>query len=265
MNFKNTLTWLMVFFIMIFTVSITFAEDRNDIFQSIVSETKGNIIESGISVNYQVKNNGKQECINWLKSMNLYNKSEKQAVKCNYNYYDLLTGENDIQLENAKNVQNTYEPQNTVTINNGDIYCREFQKGKTSGYVESIKDNTNTKIEIFIRDANPKDNINNIEDKVSNIIEVNGYNISVHKYMKVKSSIKNRQLIQNKIVKYLKNIGTENIDTVKINEGFSTVGYTKQYVPISDDGKNIDFNFAVIKESNKNFIILGTPIIDISY
>jgi hypothetical protein len=162
MNFKNTLTWFIVFFITIFTVSITFAEDRNDIFNSIVSETKGKIIESGISANYQVKNNGKQECINWLKSMNLYNKSEKQAVKCNYNYYDLLTGQNDIELENAKN---TYEPQNTVTINNGDIYCREFEKDKTSGYVESIKDNTNTKIDIFIRDTNPKDNINNIQDK----------------------------------------------------------------------------------------------------
>lgn len=265
MKFKKISTCFLVFFITIFMVSITFGEDRKDIFQNIVSETNGNIVENGMNISYKVKNEGKNECVNWLKLMNLYDKNEKQSENCNYTYNDLLNGENDINLESINKTKNTYKLENTVTINRSDMYSREFQKGNISGYIESKKYDNNTQIYIFIREVYPKEDINSIEKKVKKISGINGCNISVHKYIKIKSSIKDIKLIQSGIIKYLKNIGSENIDTVHINEGFSTVAYTKQYDPIVDNGKYIDLNFAVINESKQNFIILGTPMVDITY
>jgi hypothetical protein len=56
-----------------------------------------------------------------------------------------------------------------------------------------------------------------------------------------------------------------NIGTVEIDNGYSTVAYTRKYPVMKNDGKWIDFNYAVCSYSSGNYVIIGTPVIITTY
>jgi len=55
------------------------------------------------------------------------------------------------------------------------------------------------------------------------------------------------------------------IETVSINNGLSTVAYTKEYDEKVTNNKLIDFNYAVCNYSSGRYIIIGTPEIITTY
>lgn len=252
--------------IMNFSMSRTFAADNTDIFSDILVQTNAITTEIGINADYGINTDGKDECKNWLKSMNLYDEKtiDKTKTSNNYGYLDLLKTSSDVDVPKqvAKSKNNIITLENYITIDKDNVYCREFQKGNIYGYIESREDNNGSKISIFMRELTPNENVKDSETKVKKAIGKKAIDIKIYKYLKAKTLIKSVKLTQNKITNYLKDIGTENISTVNLNEGYSTVAYTKKFINIWDNGKYEDFNYAVL---NQNYIILGTPIIDISY
>lgn len=243
------------------------AIENKDLINEILSKTKSSTVEMGISVYYDINTNGKDECIKWLKDMNLYdnNPSEKSVYDDNYTYEGLLKTENNVQIKDLNVRDKDKNVKNKITINNNNVYCREFENGYIYGYIESRKDGDVNRISIFIRKLSKKNSLNDLQRQINISINKNANNINYYKYIKAKVSKDSVKITQNKIENYLKDIGSKNISTVKVNTGFSSVAYTNKYTPISDNGKLIDFNYAVIKSYDGVYIILGTPIIDITY
>lgn len=257
---------------LLFIISITFcmenavAFENKDIINAVLNISKSIPVEEGISTYYDINGNGKDECIKWLKSMNLYNENTvDNLVNNNYDYLDLLKSSNNVEIkdENIKDKDKNIE--NKVTINDGKIYCREFENGNIYGYIESRKDGDKNKINLFIRKISKKNTLSNLEKQVIKSVDKKASNVMIYRYIKAKVPGDDVKTTQSKIENYLKRIGGQNISTVEINTGFSTVAYTNKYTPISDNGELIDFNCAVINASDGNYIIIGTPIIDITY
>jgi len=269
MRINKVLICFIGILIITFSISKTSAAENTDIFNNILVPTNSITTEIGINADYEISTGGIEECKNWLKSLNLYDEKiiDKTKAINNYGYLDLLKTASDVnvqkQVPQSKNDTITLE--NCITINKDKVYCREFQKGNIYGYIESREDNNGSKISIFMRELAPKENINDIEAKVKNAIGKKANDINIYKYLKAKTSVKSVKSIQNRITKYLKDLGAENISTVNINEGYSTMAYTKKFMNILDNGKYEDFNYVVLNQSDQNYIILGTPIIDISY
>jgi hypothetical protein len=78
-------------------------------------------------------------------------------------------------------------------------------------------------------------------------------------------SIEDIYEVNEKIIKLLESHSTKNIETVNINNGLSTVAYTKNYDAMVNNNKLIDFNYAVCNYSSGSYIIIGTPEIIITY
>lgn len=262
MKYKKIIISFIPFFITIFGVISAFAFENMNVFNGILKSTSGSPTEIGYYFKYDINGNYKDESNKWLKKMGLYCKDSKKEIE-NYSLTEMLKNPNEMDtkslfLENSK-------MENRITINSQNVYCREFQKGNLYGYIEGRKNENNAALIIFMRKIQPSDTDNELETKSKKSIGSKAYNLECHRYLKAETSISNIDEVQNNVIKYLKSIGTENISTVKINNGFSTVAYTKKFVPIWDNGKHIDLNFSVLRGKSKNYIIIGTPLIDVTY
>jgi hypothetical protein len=74
-----------------------------------------------------------------------------------------------------------------------------------------------------------------------------------------------KRYVDTTAINILKEHNAANLQTLDINNGFTTVAYTRQYNPIFNSGRLVDLNIAVCAYSNKNFIIIGTPEIFVTY
>ncbi|WP_026882112.1 YwmB family TATA-box binding protein [Clostridium akagii] len=268
MRIKNILICFTGILILTFAVSDAFAAENTEIFNNILNRTNSTTTEIGINADYEISTDGKNECIDWLKSLNLYNeKIIDESSSNNNSYSNLLNTATDVEDKGEKipSAKDSGTLENWLSINNNKEYCREFEKNNIHGYIESRENGNGAEVSIFIRELTPKESLNDIEIKIRKAMGKKASNINIYKYLKAKTPISNIKVVQNKITNYLKDIDADNISTVNINEGYSTVAYTKNFGAISDDGKSEDFNYAVLKESGQNYIILGTPLIDISY
>lgn len=106
---------------------------------------------------------------------------------------------------------------------------------------------------------------NIIKTKVMNVLSIFGSNVEYS--LCVKSKIMNDTIdeVKNTIIENLRIYKAENTDEVKINNGYSIVGYTGMYNKKVILGKNIDFNCAIVKYSSGCYLIMGEPEITISY
>lgn len=262
MKYKKIIISFIPFLVIIFGVINAFAFENINVFSGILKNTVSTPVEIGFYFNYKIKGDYKYDSDIWLKKMGLYCKNSKQESS-DYSLLEMLKNPNEIDTKNLFLENNKVD--NRITINSPNVYCREFQNKNLYGYIEGKKNQNDTTISIFMRKVQRNDIDDELENKAKKFIGNKAYNLECHRYLKAETSISSTAEVQNNIIKYLKSIGTENISTVKINNGFSTVAYTKKFVPILDNGKHIDLNFSVLNEKNKNYIIIGTPLIDISY
>lgn len=246
-----------------FIMKDVFGIENNNIFDEILDKTNSVVVETGLIIYYDTKNDGKKECINWLEKMNLYDeKSDSMDALGSYVKIDMLSAKNDV---NIRKINNYSKLENNITLNDAKLYCREFQYKNVYGYIESRRESNNTKVEIYIRKFSNKNEITDLCNRATNSISKGNSNISQYKYIKCRNAEKNTIKLQYDIEQLLIKLGAENMTEVKVNKGYSTVAYMNQYTPVKDNGKLIDLNYAVLKGNGENYIIIATPIIDITY
>ncbi len=157
-----------------------------------------------------------------------------------------------------------------VKISEGDKYKFEMNYGgnKCSGDIAILpyKDKFKVTLSISIYGENLNiDEKNIIETKVMNVLSIFGSNVEYS--LCVKSKIMNDTIdeVREIVINNLSLYKAKNTDEVKINNGYSIVGYTGMYNKKIILGKDIDFNCAIVKYSSGCYLIMGEPEITISY
>lgn len=149
-----------------------------------------------------------------------------------------------------------------VTTYNSNSYCVEFNYNNISGYIESIKKTNYYDISINVKLFTNENKINELKRKVTKPIK---YKSVCYEYIKAKSKIKDFNKINYNIKKFFIKNGAKNLETTRMNNILSTTMYTGKYDYVFDDNKKVDLNYAVCKYDNGNYIIIGTPILNINY
>ncbi|MBU3127355.1 YwmB family TATA-box binding protein [Clostridium tagluense] len=213
------------------------AQEKVNLFDEILVQTKGKTVEYGLKASFKT--------------------GEDPKTVCNYLIKNL-------QFDNSEIKSNNYE--------NEDSYCIEFSSGSLKGYIEALKHNNENVITISISKIDNQNGLESLKNKISHAIPSRGEDIKYFQYLKAKileSSIsefnEDTYAVNKRIIKILKSHGTCNIETVNINNGLSTIAYTKQYGSMVNNNKLIDFNYAVCNYSSGRYIIIGTPEIITTY
>lgn len=234
-NLWGKFTVTVIILILIFGIKIN-AETQEDIFSQILKSTNSKIIEVGLNTTYQTNCCGKNQCIEWLKKMNLYkfnsNKNDEGKVS------------------------------NKLIKDDGTEYCLEFKQNNIEGYIESYKELKSYKISISIVVKTNDGKLNLNQKKV--VDSINNEHIC-YKYVKAKSRIDNINVLNNQVRQVLIKNSAENLECIKVNKSFSTTAFIKKLDYILDNNKKVSLNCAACKYSDGNYIIIGTPIISIAY
>lgn len=152
------------------------------------------------------------------------------------------------------------------SITSDNTYCINFTGKNINGYIESTKISSgyNVKLELIIKGN--KNNIDGLLGEIKNIDLFKNNGVEVFRYMKVKlSSGKSIKMIDDEIVNYLKSKNADNINTIKLNNAYSTTAYTGNEDYIMEGNKAVDISIAVSRYTSGTYIIIGTPQIIISY
>jgi Tfp pilus assembly protein FimT len=104
-----------------------------------------------------------------------------------------------------------------------------------------------------------------MKDRLEKIISDYKVNAKYFQYLKAKLPNNNIKYDNNKVLELLKGYDSTNINTVKLENGYSTTAYTKMYNSMESNGQLIDLNYALSKYSSGSYIIIGTPEINVTY
>lgn len=209
--------------------SLIKAQKTIDLFNEIISKANIKVVEYGTTLSFKTTENGRKKCINLLRKLD---------------YYDI---------------------DNINILENNKMYCIDFNKNNTSGYIESVAYDGYNVITINVIQKNSINELNKLKNKIKKVLNNEYSNNKFFDYLKGRIIDGDIYSANNKISNILKQNGATNIETVNISNGYSTIAYTKKYRAMKNDGKIIDFNYAVCRYSSGNYIIIGTPEIIVSY
>ena len=207
---------------------LLFAKET-DLFAEIISNTGSNVIEYGVTVSFMTEGIEKDILEDTLKTMGYYN------------------------------------PSNKIISIKDNVHSIDFKSGDFYGFIESVKLDDETYVTLDIKEISTVNNINLLKNNIENAVGKKYKNVKYFLYLKSKLKQSDLTEVNNQIKTILKNSGAKAIDTVEINNGFSTVAYTKKYQAIKNNGDLIDFNYAVASYNSGNYIIIGTPTIKETY
>lgn len=239
MKRKSISLLCIVLCLIILKINVRFsnAQEEVNLIDEILLQTKSKTVEYGLKANFETTENPKEICSYLIQTLELNN--------------------SEIVLKR---------------IENEDSYCIEFSGKNVEGYIESTKYNNKDVITINISKIVNENGLESLKNKVSNSIGSRGKNVKYFQYLKGKIGENNAfvgiddiNTINESIIKILKTHGTENIETVSINNGLSTIAYTRKYDEKVINNKVIDFNYAVCNYSSGRYIIIGTPEIITTY
>ncbi|MBU3156793.1 YwmB family TATA-box binding protein [Clostridium estertheticum] len=223
--------------IMQINIRLTSAHENLNLFDEILIQTKSKTVEYGLKTCFETQEDSKEIC-NYLIS----------AIDLDYKKVILTRTENK------------------------DSYNVDFSSGNARGYVEALKYKNKSLITINISTVSNENGLVSLKNKISASIGCRGKNVKYFQYLKAKvektsknGGTNNINVINQKIIKILKSYGTENIDTVSLNNGLSTMAYTRKFDEKVINNKLFDFNYAVCSYSSGNYIIIGTPEIITTY
>ncbi|KAJ48767.1 hypothetical protein BD780_004060 [Clostridium tetanomorphum] len=197
------------------------------VFDYILRDTKGEVIEFGLITNFKHQKEGEQACKYVLENLKISPK----------NYSNIL--------KNKK------------------IYSVEFNNEKLEGYIQSTKYDEYNVLTLNIKEKSRTNELDKLEQKVKK--SLGNRDVSFFKYVKAKIDDRDLEKENKKIMTLLRNIGGQEIQTVKLDNGFSTIANINKYTPVNVNGRLVDFNYAVCSYYSGNYIIMGTPEILISY
>ncbi|MFR1709871.1 MAG: hypothetical protein ACLSV2_13345 [Clostridium sp.] len=124
--------------------------------------------------------------------------------------------------------------------------------------------------EVILRISICKSNLDIEEEKIirSKIKEIlSPINSRMEYSLYVKSKILSSTIDETRdvVLQQLDLNNAQNIDEVKINNGYSIISNTNLYDKAIILGKEIDFNCAIVRYSSGCYLIMGTPVIRITY
>ncbi len=214
-----------------FNIRLSNAQEEVNLFDEILLATKSKTVEYGLKTCFKTEEDPKEVCNYLIQALGFNNK----GIKLN-------------------------------SFENEDSYCIEFSSENLQGYIETLKYNNEHIIAINISEISSKNGLVYLKNKVSNSIGYRGKDIKYFQYLKAQMQEINTSMemediynVNESIIKILKSHGSENIETVNINNGVSTIAYTKKYDEKINNNKLIDFNYAVCNYSSGRYIIIGTP------
>jgi hypothetical protein len=215
---------------LLFINSNAYPQDTNiDVFQNVLDKTNSQVEEFGVKTSFEIDGNGEETCVDILKDIGIYEKSSVNVMK------------------------------------NNEMYCLQFNNDDTSGYIESINFDNHNVVTVNISKKNNTNGLKELKKRIEDATKNRSKNMKFFQYVKAKLPYSDISNVNKDVVSILRKDKAENIDTVKINNGYSTVAYTKSYEPIKNNGKFMDFNFAVCRYSSGNYLIIGTPVITTNY
>ncbi|WP_138203916.1 YwmB family TATA-box binding protein [Haloimpatiens lingqiaonensis] len=232
---KNIIRINIMFFITIILalgiVNNYFCESKNNsgLFSEIISKINAHVEEYGIITSFSTEKDPKKVCKAILENM---------APKVNYK-----------------------------EIASNELYCLEIHDENIKGYVQGKKYNGQQVISVNILCKSNENNCEGLKAKIKNsikIIESNPKN-KYFCYLKAKIDDGNLATVNEEISKILQKDNVKNVESTKINNGYSTCCYTGKYDPILVNGKLVDFNYSVCKYGLRNYLIIGTPQIILDY
>jgi len=239
MKRKSIALLCIILSLIILQINVKFsnAQEEVNLFDEILLQTKSKTVEYGLKTCFKTDEEPKQVCDYLIQTLEIDNKE----IKLN-------------------------------SIEKEDSYCIEFSGENVQGYIEALKCNNEDVITINISKMDNENGLVSLKNKVNDSIGYRGKDIKYFQYLKAEMQgidtnkvIEDIYSVNERVIKILKSHGTENIETVNINNGLSTMAYTKKYDEKVYNNKLIDFNYAICNYSSGRYIIIGTPEIITTY
>ncbi|CAB1253965.1 conserved hypothetical protein [Clostridiaceae bacterium BL-3] len=158
-----------------------------------------------------------------------------------------------------------YEKLDKKVLRNNGLYSIEFGHSYINGYIESVQYENHNIITVNVVEKCDDYELPYLKNMVEECLSNVGEKCQYYQYVKAKVQMGNVTTVNRKLEDTLKNIGTSNIKTVPLNQGYSSTAYTHMFDPIQSNGDLIDFNYSVVKYSTGIYIIMGTPEIMTTY
>lgn len=227
---KRTVIFLIVTIVIInFNIFLSQAKERTDVFNEILSITDSNIVEVSITTTFKANKNYDYYYENLLLLLREYTTSiEEKTIYDNSNY-------------------------------------REFKFDKIYGYIEKTCYKDETLITINLVEKTNENKLEDLKGVLDKVLSEHAYNVQYYRQVKSMLEEKNLQTINYSIINALKNKKAIGLNTVKLNNGYSTICNTKNYVAKRVNDELIDFQFAVVRYSSGNYLIMGTPEITLAF
>lgn len=206
-----------------------FNQKKIDFFNEILEATDSKTQEFGLKVTFETNEDGQTVCNDLLKTLEMKDDSKINVFK------------------------------------QGSDYCIQFDHDDISGYIESIENDKKSNVVINIVKKGDINGLDELRKTVEKADLGNNKNTKCFQYLKAKVPNSNLTEINSKVVKLLEKDSVKNIETEAIDNGYSTVAYTKQYEAMKYKNNYIDINYSVCKYASGNYLIIGTPIITATY
>lgn len=220
---------LTTFGIIVFFTDFSMAKKSTDLFNEILVITNSTTIEYGIASTFKIEENDESITDYILKELGF---------------------DHDFNRKELKNKKG---------------YCIEFGDSNINGYIETIRYENHNIVTVNIVKKDNQNNLEDLKNKLQGCLKDKKINAKYFQYLKAKAESKDIESINNQILTLLKSHRVVNINTVSLENGYSTTAYTKNYDSIQSDSKTIDFNYAVCKYSSGSYVIIGTPELIVTY
>jgi len=233
------LTAMTLFILTNFTDRVSYETNKWDVFEGILQETQGKVVQCEVKTSFELANNNQPNiCLQLLK-----------------------------ELENSRGAEAS-----TNIIKDESSYSLEFKIKDISGYIESNNNNNLNTVIIDIQQKCGENQLGNINEIINTLIykAINNRHIELSNkqtfnFLKAELPVVDIHAVNNKVIKLLEKHNSENVNTIDINNGYSTVAYTGRNEYILNQGKKMDVNYAICKYSSSNYLVIGTPILITTY
>lgn len=242
MKYKKLFLPVLLFIIIISTLGLTASkEPKRDAIEAILNNCGGEVQEYGLTVSFSTKTD------------QVKNREATRNI-AKYLCEDENRGKMDI----------------TTKENN---FCIDFSTYNSNGYIESLTQDGENSISININVEGNKRNTTSLKTKIEKAILSSGTvpkeKLVYFDYFKAEIKSKNLGQINESIIETIEKNNGKNIQTVKLDNGYSNIALTGQYESINVGGKREDLNFALMDYNDNSspgcYLIIGTPEITISY
>ncbi|MDP4177284.1 MAG: YwmB family TATA-box binding protein [Bacillota bacterium] len=200
---------------------------ESDLFNDMINCSEGNVVEYGLKTSFDTKNDGEEISKFILNELN--EKFDIQELK------------------------------------SSSLYSVEFKNDDINGYIESTREGNYNKVTINIIKKDTNNDLTQLRSSMNTILGKKQIHSKYFEYIKAKVNNNDLSDVNNKVINLLKIKKMKNIQTVMINNGFSTTLYTQKLQNKIYAGGLCDLNFALCKYTSGNYIIIGTPIITETY